>query len=255
MIISKHLKQTEFSRGNMNKFFYKMKFKYQRYAIKNLAVYASVIFAIGYMLISTPVGADIYSRYLMFTPRDVLHGQIWRIFTAMLYPPFSGGVFNALLGIFIYYSFASAVEQICGEFEFNVYFFGSILIGELGNIAYYLFTGNNFPFIPMFTYFSVFIAFAILYAESTVLLFFIIPIKTKYLAVFELALYTFYFIFGDNLSRIFGIAYTRFAIVAAMIPVYLFYRLIYNGNGSIFSSIRDMINRGKRRREWRDQWK
>ncbi len=190
----------------MNKLFHKLKFKYQKYAIKNLAVYASILFAIGYMLISTQFGAELYVRYLAFSPREVLHGQVWRIFTAILYPPFSGGLLNALIGIFIYYSFASAVEQVCGAFEFNIYFFGSFLIGEIGNILYYLFTGNNFPFIPMFTYFAVFIAFAILYSESTVLLFFILPIKTKYLAIFQLALYTFYFIFGDNYSRVFGIA-------------------------------------------------
>lgn len=232
-----------------------MKFKYQRYAIRNLSVYASIAFVIGYMLLSTPWGSGIYLNHLAFFPRQVLHGQIWRIFTAMLYPPITGSVFSALLGILIYYSFASAVEKTLGSFEFNVYFFGSFLIGELGNIVYFLITGNNVPFIPMFTHFSVFIAFAMLYAESMVLLFFIIPIKVKYIAAFELALYTFYFIFGDSTSALFGIAYTRVSILAAMIPVFLFYRMVYHGDKGIIQDIKDYFKNQKRRKEWKDQWK
>ena len=137
----------------MSNFFYRMKFKYQRYAIKNLAVYVSVCFAIGYMLLSSGMGGSVYARFLAFFPRQVLHGQVWRILTAILYPPITGGLFNAALGILIYYSFASTVERTMGEFEYNVYFFGSLLIGELGNIIYYLLTGNNAPFLPVFTHF------------------------------------------------------------------------------------------------------
>lgn len=239
----------------MNKLFYRLKLKYQRYAIKNLAVYASVIFAIGYLMLSTNAGAYIYSNYLAFYPSEVLHGQIWRIITAILYPPTTGGIFSAILGIFIYYNFASIVERTMGSFEFNVYFFGSFLIGELGNIIHYLFTGIDAPFLPIFTHFAVFMAFAIMYAESTVLLFFFIPIKTKYLAIFELALYTFNFIVGDTYSAIFGISYTRISIIAALIPVGLFYSMVYNGSGNIFTDLKRRFEQRKRQQDWRDNWR
>ena len=242
----------------MSNFFYKMKFKYQRYAIKNLAVYVSVCFAIGYMLLSSGMGGSVYARFLAFFPKQVLHGQIWRILTAILYPPITGGLFNAALGILIYYSFASTVERTMGEFEYNVYFFGSLLIGELGNIIYYLLTGNNAPFLPVFTHFSVFMAFSILYAESTILLFFILPIKAKYLAIVEAALYTFYFIFGDGMTSAYGIMYTRISIIAAFIPVVLFYMFVNKDNlhgGNIFSDLKYRAQQKKRQKEWRDQWK
>lgn len=232
-----------------------MKMRFQRYAIKNLAVYASIAFAIGYLMISTPQGAAVYTRYLAFYPEQVLHGQVWRIFTAMLYPPSMGNVLSGILGILIYYSFASTVERMMGTFEFNIYFFGSFFIGELGNIIYYLLTGFNAPFIPLFTQFSVFMAFAIIYAEATILLFFIIPLKAKYLAIFELALYTFYFIVGDSLSTVFGITYTRISIIAALIPIYFFYRMVYGSGRSIISDIKDSIDRKNRQKQWRDQWK
>lgn len=239
----------------MHTFFYKMKMKFQRYAIRNLAVYASVAFAIGYLMLSTDAGSALYSQYLAFYPRQVLHGQIWRIFTALLYPPSMGNVFSGILGILIYYSFASTAERMMGEFEFNVYFFGSFLIGEAGNIIYYLITGFNAPFIPLFTQFSVFMAFAIIYADAVILLFFIIPLKAKYLAIFELALYTFYFIVGDSLSGFFGISYTRISIIAALIPIYLFYRMVYGSGKGIISDIKDSIEKRNRQKQWRDQWK
>ena len=36
----------------MSSWFYRMKLKYQRFAIPNLAVYVSVCFAVGYMLLA-----------------------------------------------------------------------------------------------------------------------------------------------------------------------------------------------------------
>ena len=242
----------------MSSFFYKMKLKYQRFAIRNLAVYVSVCFAAGYLLLSSPFGSGIYINFLAFLPKQVLHGQIWRILTAILYPPVTGGLFNAVLGILIYYSFATTVERTMGEFEYNVYFFGSILIGEIGDLIYYLITGNNVPFLPVFTHFSVFMAFSIMYAESTILLLFLLPVKAKYLALIEAVLYVFYFIFGDSMSRVYGIMYTRISIIAAFIPVVLFYMAVNKGQmhgGNIFSDIKYRMQQKKRQKEWRDQWK
>lgn len=234
-----------------NNWFYRLKFKYQRYAIPNLAVYACVCFAIGYLLISTSVGADFYIRWLAFTPRQVLHGQIWRLFTAILYPPSVGyGIFGAVIGILVYYSFASNVEAMMGSFEYNVYFFGSILIGEFGSVVYYLITGTNMWYLPIYTHFAVFMALAIMYADATVLFCFIIPIKIKYLAIFEVAVYLWNFIVGS--------LYTKISIIAAFIPVIIFYNMTSRsngGSGNIFKDIKRAFDNRKRRAEWRNNWR
>lgn len=231
--------------------FYRFKFKYQRFAIPNLAVYASICFAVGYLLISTNIGADFYIRWLAFTPRQVLHGQIWRIFTAIVYPPNIGGsVIWAVLSILIYYSFASSVESMMGEFEYNIYFFGSILVGEIGALIYYFITGVNMPFIPMYTHFAVFMALAILYAEAQVLLFFFIPIKIKYLALFEIAIYIYNFLVGS--------LYTKISIIAAFIPVIIFYNLTSSSNGGTGNIIKDIkrsFENRKRQNDWRNNWR
>ena len=239
-------------------FYGRLKNKYRRFAIENLALYASLTFGLGWLLMSTSVGASVYTRYLMFFPQEVLHGQIWRILTAFLYPPFAGSsIFMALLGIYIYYNFASVVERVMGAFDFNVYFFGSFLVGELGSILYYLISGNDLPYLPVYTQFAVFMAFAILYPDTQVLLMFILPIKTKYLALAELAIYLYNFIVGDGFGRMFGMLYTRINIIAALIPIAIFYLCVYHGQGggNIIDNIRWKMHQRRRRKEWKDQWR
>lgn len=242
----------------MGNWFYRFKFKYQRYAINNLAAYASICFALGYMMISTSFGGAFYFNRLAFTPAEVLHGQVWRIFTAILFPPSLGSLFSAVIGILIYYSFASSVESMMGEFEYNIYFFGSIFIGEIGTLIYYLITGVNAPFLPLYTHFAVFMALAIMYADATVLLFFILPVKIKYIALVEVLMYVWSFIFGNSFSYAYGLLYTRISIVAAFIPVIIFYCLTSSrngGTGNIFKDIKRSMDQRKRRREWQNQWK
>ncbi|MDO4487884.1 MAG: hypothetical protein Q4B67_02170 [Eubacteriales bacterium] len=232
---------------------YKFKQKFGRFAIQNLSLYVTLIFAIGYLVMI--FNSNLYNYWLGFYPVAVLKGEIWRIFTVLFYPPSVSN--NLLLGalmIFIYYSFAQTVERSMGEFEYNVYFFGSILIGEIGSILYYLITKDyTAQYIPMFTHFAVFMAFAIMYSEQRVLLFFIIPIKVKWIAIVEVALYVYYLTMG----LVFRNLETVIDIVCAFIPVVIFYLVVFkqrNGSG-IISNWRLQREQKKRRKEWQDQWK
>ena len=230
--------------------FYRLKSKLGRFAIQNLSLYVTVIFGMGFLLLMTQKGQEIYYNFLSFLPYQVLHGQIWRILTAIFYPPVAGsGILMGVLGIFIYYNFASTVERSLGEFEYNLYFWGSLLIGEIGNIIYYLITKQNAPFLPVYTHFSVFMAFAILYSEAQVLLFFIIPIRVKWLAIAEFVLYVVNFVTGN--------LYTKVSIASALIPVVLFYFLVHKekGDGNVISNLKFRMQQKKRRKEWQEQWK
>ena len=230
---------------------YRMKRKFGRYAITNLPLYVTIAFTAGYLLQLFPVGQAAYYAFLSFMPRFFLKGQIWRIVTAIVYPPVTGGnILLGLLSIYIYYSFAKVVERSIGAFEFNVYFFGSILVGELGSLLYYAITKDpTAVFRPIFTHFSVFMAFAIMYAEQSVLLFFVIPVKVKWVAIIEAAVYVFEFISG-------GLE-TKIMIIAAFIPVILFWLAMNKREtgGDIISNIRFKIRQKKRQKEWRDSWK
>jgi len=227
-----------------------MKQKFGRFAAPNLSLYITIIFAIGFIMLRTDFGIELYSRYLAFYPYEVLHGQIWRIITMIFYPPVNtSNLLLGALGIFIYYNFASAVERTMGDFAFNLYFFGSLLIGELGAVIYYLISGINYPFIPMYTHFSVFMAFAIIYSEARVLLFFIVPVKVKYVAIVELLIYLWQLFTGD--------LQTKISIIAALIPVAVFYFIQDNnrGDGNIVSRWKFRVKQAQRQKEWKEVWK
>ena len=83
----------------------------------------------------------------------------------------------------------------------------------------YLITGQNVVLTPDYLTFSIFIAFALSFPDSVFLIFFIIPMKAKYLGYFELALYLFYFAVG-NLN-------TKIAIVCSLINVFIFLYVTY----------------------------
>lgn len=50
--------------------------------------------------------------------------------------------------------------------------------------------------------FSIFLAYAITFPDATFLLYFLIPIKASWLAVFEVVLYVFQFITGDLATKV-----------------------------------------------------
>jgi hypothetical protein len=75
----------------------------------------------------------------------------------------------------------SSLEQEWGSFKFNVYYF----MGIIGTIIAAFISGN--PVTAMYLNLSLFLAFAKIYPDYELLLFFILPAKVKYLAWIELA--------------------------------------------------------------------
>lgn len=126
--------------------------------------------------------------FLALEPSAVLRGEIWRIFTYFLFPS-EGGVF-LLISCMFYYWIGSSLEQIWGSTKFTVYYFSGVLLTALGAIVVYLVDG-----IPLYiagaAYINsaMFFAFAIYNGEAIVRVFFIIPIKMKWLAWIEAGLY------------------------------------------------------------------
>ena len=232
----------------MRDLFYRLKYRFGRYAIQNLSLYVTMIFSLGYLLMISPVGAYVYSAWLAFYPYEVLHGQIWRIVTAILFPPItSSSIIWAAISLLIYHNFSSLVERMMGAFEFNVYFFSSIIIGELGAIISYLITGLNFPYLPIYTHFAIIMAFSIMFPDASVLLMFVIPIKAKWIAIAEAVIYLYNFLTGSIITKI--------SIAAAFIPVVIFFIFHYGGGGNIISNLRFRMRQKKRQKEWRDQWR
>ena len=171
----------------------KLERKIGKYAIPNLSLWLVVTYALGYLMMYMTPGII---SYLMLDPAMVLRGQVWRLVTWVLIPPSTGNIFFYIIMIMLYYSLGTALERTWGTFRFNAYIIGGILLTEVGSLlAYgliYLFMGGNFAYTAStmmgqmistsYINMSIFLAFATLYPDMQVLLYFIIPIKMKWMA-------------------------------------------------------------------------
>lgn len=169
----------------------KLEMKFGRYAVRNLSMIVIMLYVIGYIMQLTAPGLLDYCR---LSPEMIFrHGQWWRIVTWVLVPPESLDIFTIIM-LFFYYSIAKILERTWGDFLFNVYIFGGMILTVIGALVMYgIFMAAGTPaailnaqVIPMFcsTYYvnmSIFLAFAMTYPDMQVLLYFFIPIKMKWM--------------------------------------------------------------------------
>ncbi|MEG2770245.1 MAG: hypothetical protein RR902_05450 [Oscillospiraceae bacterium] len=168
-----------------------MDYKHGGRAIQNLMLIISAGMLI--VLVGGMVNPQVYN-YLTLDRGAILHGQVWRLFTFIFMPPMGSGLFFTLIGIYFYYFIGSSLEGAWGAFRFNVYY----LCGVVALIISAMITGYADAY---FLNMSLFFAFAALFPEQQVLLFFVIPIKIKWLAWLDAALFVFQFIFGNWVTR------------------------------------------------------
>ena len=95
-------------------------YRHPNFGIPNLMRYLTIANVVFWIL--GTANATLLS-YLSFDAALILRGQIWRLFTFMVYPPSMGML--AFLVFYFYYWMGSTLEQYWGTPQFNVY----LLIG------------------------------------------------------------------------------------------------------------------------------
>lgn len=165
-------------------FLNKLERKYGRYAIHNLMLYISILYATGFIV--NQINPTFYSEYLMLDIQKVLHGEIWRIVTFLIQPQFSNMLYAAI-GIYFYYWIGSTLEKSWGAFRFNLYYLSGMLLNVLAIIIIFIVTGTSYIMGMEYINYAMFLAFAVLFPDVQILLFFIIPIKIKYIAYLDAA--------------------------------------------------------------------
>ena len=214
------------------KFLYKLERKFGKYAIKNLSLIIVLCFGMGYILnIFAPT---IYGK-LTFSPYDIFcKYEVWRIFTWIFTIP---GQFNffTLVMLFFYYSIGSSMERSLGTFLYNIYVLGGMLITTISclivGVYAYISGGASELYVMTLSLTiadnmgigitsamlqSIFFGFALIYGEAMVMVWFIIPLKVKYLAWLNLLLLAYDFINWPFLI-------VRVSIVASIANFIIFY--------------------------------
>ena len=198
-------------------FFRKLERKYSKYAIHNLMNYIVAMYVVGVIL--QYVNPMFYIQWLCLDAEAILHGQIWRIVTFMIWPPFGSLVSNALM-IYLYYSLGSTLERAWGAFRFNVYFFLGILGHVIAALLLYLLFGRRVILTTTYLNMSLFLAFAATFPDLQFWIWFIIPIKAKWLALIDSL-----FILQGLLV---GSVATRVEIVFSLLNFILFFLMTRN---------------------------
>lgn len=175
-------------------FLSKLERKFGKFAIPNLTMILIAGFVLGYMiLIFTPEAMN----FITMNPNKILEGQVYRLFTWVVIPPRSLNLFVIIMLMF-YFSIGRALEDLWGDFRYTLYIVSGIIFTDIGMmLAYFMLksVGMNLIANESLAYFcstyylcmSLFLAYAFSFPDNTVLLYFIIPIKTKWLGYLDLA--------------------------------------------------------------------
>ncbi len=150
---------------------------------------------IGQMVILTVAQVQpMIVDWCVLKPSAVYRGEIWRLFSFVLITPASPKLFWGAIWCYLFYLYGNSLEQIWGQFRLTIY----LLIGYILTILSALLLPSYVYYVPG-DYFlsSVFLAFAYLNPEFELLLFFILPVQVRWLALAAWAMYALSFISGS----------------------------------------------------------
>lgn len=195
----------------------KLEKKIGKYCIKNLMLYITTlngtVFVLSYLLPEL----NLVGR-MMLIPSLVMQGEVWRLVT-FLFVPMDLNPLWIVFTLYFYYMIGSSLEHEWGPFRFNLYY----LIGVLGTIGGAFLGGAG---TSAYLNFSLIFAFAYLFPNYQMMLFFFFPLKIKYLAIFYAG--TLVFTFG--LSPLVGLVTILGSAVNFILFFWkdIYYRLKFN---------------------------
>lgn len=117
-----------------------------------------------------------YQAFLMFDGDRILAGEVWRLVSYVFIPSYQ--LFFAIIGAMFMMWLGRGLDEAWGAFKVNVYVFWSLLAVAIGGLALGL------PVSAAWLYFAVLFAFATFYPNEEIYLFFILPVKIKWIAFF-----------------------------------------------------------------------
>jgi hypothetical protein len=171
--------------------------KLRRYAVRNVTLYIIIGQVIFFLFVLS--GRFILERVVL-VPELVLAGQWWRLITFLFIPPLTNPIF-AFFAWYLFYLMGNALEGHWGAFRYNLF----LLTGYIVTVA----VTFLFPFSAATNIFiggSVFLAFAYLYPDFQLYIFFILPVKIKWLALLTWIGYVYEILVGSWHTRLLVLA-------------------------------------------------
>jgi membrane associated rhomboid family serine protease len=150
-----------------------------------------------------------------FKPEDFLSGNIWQILT---YPFLHGGLFHAGINAFFIYMLGSEFERRWGTRKFLKYYFVCAIGGALLQLLVWFAGLWLFPTVAdnlgktaiigaSGAIYGLFVAFGLIFGETYVLLFFVLPVKAKHFVLIVAFGALYYAVFHSDAKSGGGIAH------------------------------------------------
>ena len=162
--------------------------RHPKFGIPNLMLYIAGGNVAIYLIDLFSMGGMSLASFLSFNRYAILHGQVWRLVTFVFISE-SGdllvrgtGIFFVLISAYFYWWIGSLLEREWGTTKFTVFYLGGVAL----NIIYGMLTGYaSMSYVNL----SMFFSFATLYPNMEILLFMILPVKVKWIAWIDAALF------------------------------------------------------------------
>lgn len=215
-------------------FMTKLERKYGKFAISNLTVILIVCFILGYFIqIFQPSAIEIIN----LNPEKIMQGQVWRLLTWILMPPRSLSVW-IIITLMFYFHIGRTLENVWGDFRYTLYILSGIIFTDIGVVGTYLvmklcglddFASLFALYSDTSTYYlcmSMYLAYAFMFPDRQVLLYFIIPIKIKWIGY----LYIAYIVYDVLVFGYIGYYPGMVTIITSVLNFILFYFLMKGKN-------------------------
>ena len=187
--------------------------RYPNFGLPGLMRYIVIAQAVVYAL--TVFSNETAVSFLAFRWSAILHGEIWRLFTFVLMSGYSS--LNDLIWLFfflyLYYMIGATLEREWGTAKFNLYYLSGAALTVFVGVVVGLIAGDAVIVGTTYVNLAMFFAFAMLYPDTQFLIFLIIPVKVKWLAWLDAALFGFQILSSIFSLNLIGAALPLIAIL------------------------------------------
>ncbi len=151
--------------------------KFGRFAIPGLVQIIALfqVMVLLMVLVMSKEGAAAYLMFLELNPERIMRGEVWRLITHVLVP----GNFSlvwALIGALFMMWIGRGLEEVWGAFRVNLYIYGWMFAVTVGALVFHWAAPGLFLFQTLL------FAFATIYPDEEIYIYFILPLKMKWVA-------------------------------------------------------------------------
>lgn len=151
--------------------------------VQFVAILQFVTFVLGWIIDKEAAG--IFLNALNLTPQWLLNGQVWRVVTHILMPV-SFSPLWAIIGVMFLVWVGRGLDEAMGAFRVNLYLLSGLILLAIGSLIFG-YSGGGVWLMQTLLF-----AFAMFYPDKEILLYFVIPIKVKWMAWLGAAVMAFF---------------------------------------------------------------